>query len=195
MRDLDAYLGRLRRQLFGFPTGVRENILREIESHVLDTATEIGGGTDAAVAQVVAELQPPRVVARNHRDVYGYSFEFRALFIFLAGLLGILSLPRNPILPGSELVGPVVLAFLVVYLILVSLSAGKTVGVYSGGVAAVLRLVSFILIFAAVSGEALPFTDQILEFAGFVLASVLLILVGYLPGRGKEKWATTLEVY
>jgi uncharacterized membrane protein len=195
MRDLEEYLRRLRRNLIGLPREAKETILREVRSHVIETAAELGGTTEANVAGVVAQLQHPRVVARNHREIYGYSFEFQALFVFAAALLSTLTLPFNPIIPGSEVVGPVVLAVLIVYLIFVSLSAGKTIGVYSGGAAAVLRLVLFVLTFAALSGDAVPFTQQVAEFGGFVLVSVLLILIGYLPGKGKERWAATLEVY
>ncbi len=181
----EAYLSRVRAGLGGMDSRVKEDIIRELKTHIADLVRINNGNVNVAMTQ----LEPPNIVARRYKELYGYATPFKGLFVVLAGVLAVLTLPVLQI-GGEEvtiplLVSLVFLTILVLLLIFTGMKAGMVVGFVAGLVACVIRLALFGVLFL-IGGE-----NVFIEAGGaslFVVVSVLLVLIGYLPGEAKAKW-------
>lgn len=181
MTAADEYLARVERGLAGMDRRLREDILKELRAHVADAVQE---GGDRAVAG----MESPGAVAARYKSMYGYAATYRAIFVVAAALL---SVPTLPILlytsVGSTVAFGVTFAFLallVAYLMVVAVKAGSTVGLFAGLAACLGRFAS-LAAFSATAGAVVPDANAALLF---IAVSAFLILLGFLPGRAKEKW-------
>lgn len=189
MNGIDEYLAAVGAAMTGMDPQVRQDILAELRSHLADSAAEHGG--DAARA--VAAMGPAVRVGREYRSVYGYSRAYKALFAVFAALLAALTLP---VLGGSTSAAgipaylPNLLAFpflllVIGWLLWVSVQAGSRAGLYAGLAALAGRMaVAVALLFASPGGIVTPDGAAVL-----VVSSVLLVLVGWLPGTAKRAWS------
>jgi len=183
MTLIDDYLGKVRGAMTGMDSRVREDILRELRSHLAD-ATAANGGD---VARALAEMGPPSEVGRRYRDLYGYSRAFQALFVAFAGFLGILS---SAVLQGTEnayvpnLLSLPALVALVAWLLWVSVRAGSRVGLLAGFAAFVARL-GIVGLLTRLPPGAMVTPEGLVTL---LLSSGLLLLVGWLPGTAKKAW-------
>jgi uncharacterized membrane protein len=183
---LEAYLREVGRRLRGMDSRVRSDILAELRSHVVDALEEAGGDAKA----VIDRLGPPQGIAVRYKEVYGYGRTFQALVAVGAGTLALLTFPALPLGdPGVELMwaSVAVLVMLALALAWVSIRLGRRAGLLAGATACGVRLGSM-----AVFWALLPQTVVLggaLDVAGFVVVSLLLVPVGYLPGRERERWA------
>ncbi|MFQ5885226.1 MAG: hypothetical protein ACE5IO_09025, partial [Thermoplasmata archaeon] len=166
--------------MMGMDPNVRKDILEELKTHILDMVSELRISYDEAIHR----MSPPRETAKTYKDLYGYGFGLKALFVAIAVLISIPSLPI--FLPSSEAIeGPVwlsVVFFVIVtlYLIWVSVAAGRGVGLYSGIFACATRFVVLGLMLAFQSEAAVGGMTGIISF---VISSLFLIGVGFLPGE------------
>lgn len=180
MSALDAYLARVARGMAGMDRIVREDVLRELRSHLADAVSDGGEG------QVVAGLEPPQAIARRYKDLYGYGSAYCALFVAGAALLAAATVAAFLLAePLASVISFVGFSALVAYLMGVALRAGSGVGLSAGVAAAIVRIVAIAA--AQVTNPIAPVTDA----RGWILAlavSGLLVLLGYLPGRAKETW-------
>ncbi len=181
MTAADAYLDRVDRGLAGMDPRLREDILKELRAHVADATQEGGDGA-------VATMEPPAAVAARYKAMYGYGAPYRAIFVLAAALLAV---PTLPVLlyagTGSTVAFGVTFVFLgllVAYLMLVAVKAGSTVGLFAGFAACLARFAS-LAVFSATAGAVVPDANAALLFIG---VSLLLVLLGFLPGRAKERW-------
>ena len=188
MGAMEEYLEELRRHLWCISRSARENILQEIRSHILDSASNIGEINERTIETVIGQLQDPKEVARNHLEVYGYSGLIQTIFVFGCALVALFTLPYNPMIPASSSLSVLLLSLLVAMLIAISLKGGKWVGILSGTAAAISRVVGFSVLYQLYAEEAVPIGEEVPVYAGLVVVSLLLILIGYFPGRVKEKW-------
>jgi len=181
MSGIEEYLRRVARGLAGMDPRVREDVLRELRAHLHDSAAE----TDEVRAVSVAE--PPEALARRYKEMYGYGKAYQALFVALSAVLAVFTLPLFLFLGEGTLAIGVSLAFLgilVAYLMWVAVAAGSTAGLRAGIAACATRFGALAAL-GAVAGA-------VVEGAGgwvlFTATSLLLILLGWLPGRAREKW-------
>lgn len=183
MTPLDAYLAQVDRHLAGMDRRVRQDILRELHGHLVESAAANGGNVGIAIAQ----MGPAAEVGRGYKRVYGYGAAFHALFLALAAGLAVLSVP---VLQETEAgLAPLglsvpVLGGLVAWLLWVGVRAGSKVGLYAGLTACGSRLATFAAVaavepgaFAAIGGLSL-----------FVGTSAVLVVLGWLPGTAKKVW-------
>ena len=183
MNPMDAYLGDVRRSMGGMDPRVREDILRELKSHMLEASAANGGDADGAVSRMGSS----RDVGRNYRKLYGYGKPFQALFIALAAVLAILSVP---VLASSDLgTFPSILSVpfllaLLAWLLWVSVAAGSRVGLMAGLASFVLRISAAVVVGLTQTGAAI--VPGGLLFFG--LSSGLLVVVAWLPGTAKKAW-------
>ncbi|MFQ6128998.1 MAG: hypothetical protein ACE5QW_08875 [Thermoplasmata archaeon] len=188
----EAFLAAVERKLFGMDGTVRRDIIDELRTHIRDESSD----SAEDVESVIESMGSPSELARKYKEIYGYGFAFKFLFAFSGLLLAISTLPILPFI-GGELILPLwgsvgFLIALVLYLIWVSVVAGRRVGGAVGLVACITRLAGILLIPLLAKGVP-PYAD-VLDLAAFVLVSVSLIAVGYIPGKSKEKWeARVLE--
>ncbi|MFQ6059755.1 MAG: hypothetical protein ACE5KV_00460 [Thermoplasmata archaeon] len=185
MSPIEAYLADVRRHLIGMDPAVRKDILEELRAHVFDMARE----TQQSVDEVLSKMDSPREVGKNYRELYGYGLAFRVLFAVVAALISVLSVPI--FLPSFEGVeGPVWLSVIffglvTLYLIWVSVIAGKRVGMYSGILACGTRFITIGLMLGYYSEAVVGGFVGVLSFA---ISSLFLIGIGYLPGEAKKRW-------
>jgi len=87
--------------------------------------------------------------------------------------------------PVASTVSLLVLIVLAAYLILAAMRAGSSVGLLAGLAAGMTRIVT--LAAAQIATEIAPVTDA-RGWTLFLLLSAMLVVLGYVPGRAKEKW-------
>ncbi len=161
MTPLDAYLADVRRSMVGMDPHVREDILRELGSHLAESSAANGGS--AAVA--ITEMGPPEQVGRGYREIYGYGLGFRSLFAAVAAVLAVLT---APVLTGSleaatgtaffvpNLLAIPTLVILIGWLLWVSVRAGSSAGLLAGLAAGIAGVASaFFFILAVIEGLGL----------------------------------------
>ena len=178
----DAYVQRVARGLAGMDRRVRADVLRELRSHLADAGAE----TDEARA--VSAAEPPAEVAARYKRMYGYGRAFQTAFVALAIALAIPTLPLllyGDVLPRLANAAAVAfLVLLVAYLMGVALAAGWKVGLVAGMAACASRFGTLAAL-GAVAGAVVPDASGWLLFTA---SSLLLIVIGFVPGAAKERW-------
>ena len=185
MNGEEAYIKDVSSRLTGMDSKVKNDIVRELKTHIADLAAAHGGNVQSAMMN----LEPPAAVARRYKELYGYSSLFKAIFIVIAAALGVVTLPVLQI-RGEEVMVPVLvslvfLSILIVFLIFVAVRAGRGAGLMAGLAACVMRLGVFGIL-AVAGGE-----DIVLQGGSvglLIIVSLMLILVGYIPGEAKARW-------
>ncbi len=185
MNGEETYIAEVKRRLVGVNRGIKEDIAKELRTHIADLVKLNGGNVQAAMVS----LDSPSEVARKYRQLYGYGTPFKALFVLLATILAV---PTLPVLQtsGEEAAIPVItslvfLAMLVTYIIFVAVKAGKIIGLVAGLAACFARIVLLGLL-VLLGGEAV-----VVQGGGaglLVVVSILLVLLGYIPGEAKARW-------
>ena len=184
MISLDAYLVEVQRALAGMDPKVRADILLELRSHLSDSVAANGGNIGAATQS----LGDPASVARKYRELYGYGASYRTLFCLVAGAVGIFTVPV--LFAGDEGIYPffisaVFVAIEFAFLIWVSVAAGNRAGLIAGIAGLGGRVGGFGIALAANRGTSLITPDGL---GAFVLVSLLLVLVGWVPGKARQAW-------
>jgi uncharacterized membrane protein len=180
----DEYLDEVRRAMAGMEPKVRNDILLELRSHIAESTAANGGNVNASLAAVGT----PEDVGRRYRELYGFGRMYKIVFATIAFVLAIPSVPVLAV--GSDSVSPYALSilFLVVvaaWTIWVSVAAGSQAGVLAGIAAMLSRFAAFGVVAAILPGaEITPFGLALLGFA-----SVMLVLLGWIPGTAKKAWS------
>src|SRR5207244_2863221 len=73
----------------GMEPGVRDDILRELRSHIAESTAANGGNVNASLAAVGSAEE----VGRHYRELYGYGRAYKILFAAIASFLAFLSVP------------------------------------------------------------------------------------------------------
>ncbi len=184
MMSIEGYLDQVRRGLAGMDPAVQRDVLQELRSHLADSVAANRGNADA----VIAGLGDPAIVARRYRELYGYGSMYRMMFAAIAGFVGIFTVPV--LFGGEELIFPLFLSaiFLLVeigFLMWVSVRAGNRAGLLAGAMSFVGRLVGIGIAAAGQRGASMA-TPQGLGL--FLVVSLLLVVIGWLPGQAKQVW-------
>lgn len=186
---VDGYLDAVRAAMRGMEPRVREDILRELRSHITEAASADGGDS----ARAIALMGHPSAVGREYRAVYGYGRAYRLLFVLIAAVLAALTLP---VLQGSTPSAGIVsyvpnlasfpfLILAVLWLLWVSVAAGSRAGLYAGLGAFAGRMAMAVVLTYAPSGGIVTVDGVAL----LLLSSALLVLLGLLPGTAKKVWS------
>ncbi len=184
MTPPDEYLEQVRRAMSGMEPRVRDDILRELRSHLTESTAANGGNVNASLAAVGS----PQEVGRRYRELYGYGRSYKVLFAAIAFFLAI---PSVPVLAaGPENLFPYALSilFLVIaaaWILWVSVAAGSRAGTVAGISAMVSRFAAFGFAATTVAGAETPATGLGL----LVAVSFMLVLLGWIPGTAKKAWS------
>lgn len=183
MTAVDEYLARVRRAMRGMDPRVKEDILRELRAHVAESTAANGGNVGIAIAG----MGDPVTVGREYRALYGYGATFKALFLGIAAGLAVPSVPvlwwADALLTPYALSLPF-LAALAAWLIVAGVRAGARVGLVAGLTACGVRLAAL-----AAAAYAVPGASTVPEgLAAFVGASLVLVVLGWLPGTARQRW-------
>jgi len=143
-----------------------------------------GGNVNASLAAVGSAEE----VGRHYRELYGYGRAYKILF---AAIAFVVALPSVPVLAvGTESLFPYAfsIAFLVVaavWILWVSAAAGSRAGILAGLSAMVSRFAAFgIAAVTLAGGETSPTGLGLL-----IAVSVMLVLLGWIPGTAKRAWS------
>ncbi len=183
MTTQDEYLKEVRRSMMGMEPAVREDILRELRSHMVESMAANGGNVVAALSG----FGSPHEVGRHYRELYGYGRAFRFLFVVMAFLLAIPSIPVLVAGEASPFPSSLSLAFLGVvaaWILWVSVAAGSRTGLLAGVAGFAGRAVAF-------GAAATIQPGAVATAAGIgllVIVSSALVLLGWLPGTAKKSW-------
>lgn len=164
---------------------VKQGIIAELRAHILDSAGELGEVNEANVTAILEKMDLPKKIAYDYKKIYGYGISFKILFMLIAGAIASLTLPVIPLIENLGIVATIFLPLLIIYLVVISLKAGKMIGLACGAVSVFFRLAVFSLSFYFYQRDVV--LDS-LTLAIFIITSLMLILIGYLPGESKEKW-------
>lgn len=184
MTGVDEYLAEVRGSMVGMDPRVRDDILKELQSHLAEAFAANGGDAPRAVASFGA----PAELGREYRRVYGYGIGFKILFIAAAALLAFVSAPFLSVGPDGAVPNAFALlglVALVVWLLAVSVLAGSRVGLFAGVAALLVRV-------GVAAALALAYPGASVEVAGGItlaLANILLVFLGWLPGTAKRAWS------
>src|SRR6059036_204621 len=184
MTPPDAYLEQVRRAMSGMEPGVRDDILRELRSHIAESTAANGGNVNASLAAVGSAEE----VGRHYRELYGYGRAYKILFAAIASFLAFLSVPV--LAAGAESLFPYALSivFLVIaaaWILWVSVAAGSRAGILAGFAAMVSRFAAFGI--AAITLVGAETTANGLGL--LIVVSVMLLPLGWIPGTAKKAWS------
>ncbi len=184
MTPPDEYLEQVRRAMSGMEPQVRDDILRELRSHIAESTAANGGNVNASLAAVGSAEE----VGRHYRELYGYGRPYKILFAAIAFFLAFLSVPV--LAAGAESLFPYALSivFLVIaaaWILWVSVAAGSRAGILAGFAAMVSRFAAFGAAAVTLAGAETTATGL-----GLLIAvSVMLVLLGWIPGTAKKAWS------
>jgi hypothetical protein len=196
--DPETYLNKVRGAMFGTTSEVKDGVIAELRSHIMDKAASMGG--QASLPQAVQSLDPPDVMGNRYRHIYGWAFfPWKLLVYLLAGVLGTMSMLQGVwFSPGDE-GGGVCCFFLLVVLIwatayLTGRKAAMIVATCGGVPMAVFGLIFvFLANMLADSGFAiLGATGG--DLFSVCLSIVILLAIGYLTGHTVQKYAGSPQV-
>src|SRR3989475_7172835 len=180
----DEYLEQVRRAMSGMEPRVRDDILLELRSHITESTAANGGNVNASLAAVGSAEE----VGRHYRELYGYGRSYKILFAAIAFFLAFPSVPVLAV--GTESLFPYALSvlFLViaaVWILWVSVAAGSRAGILAGSAAMVSRFAAFGIAAVTLAGAETTATGL-----GFLIAvSVMLVVLGWIPGTAKKAWS------
>ena len=184
MTPPDAYLEQVRRAMSGMEPGVRDDILRELRSHIAESTAANGGNVNASLGAIGSAED----VGRRYRELYGFSRLYKVLFAIIAFVLAI---PSVPVLTaGPESLSPYALSILflivvAVWILWVSVAAGSQAGILAGVAAMISRFAAFGI--AAITLVGAETTANGLGL--LIVVSVMLVLLGWIPGTAKKAWS------
>ena len=180
----EEYLEQVRRAMAGMEPRVRDDVLRELRGHIAESTAANGGNVNESLTAVGS----PAEVGRRYRELYGFG---RLYKILLAAIAFLVAIPSVPVVAASpDTLFPYALSILflivaVVWIIWVSVAAGSQAGVLAGVAAMIARFATFGVVAATLAGAEMSPSGLGL----LVVASVLLVLLGWIPGTAKKAWS------
>jgi hypothetical protein len=179
---MERYLSGVKLWMFGMPRKAKKGIVSELRAHIMDSAYAQGG--PAMIEPIVAQMESPRKTAKMYKQIYGYGLPLKILFVLITIFLSIWTLPV------WEIVNPnfsttLVFLILILFLFFVGSRAGKRMALTVGISSLLTRFILLGLLAAALGKNAILQGGFVFIF---LLSSIFLILVAYLPARTIEKW-------
>jgi hypothetical protein len=133
---------------------------------------------------ILSQMDSPRKTAKRYKEIYGYNMLFKIFFVLTAIFLAIWTVPI------WEIVNPnfsttFIFLILVIFLFYVGSRAGKRMAL-TLSISAIMTRFIIVGLIAAAAGE-----HGVIQGSGvfvFLLSSLLLIPIAYLPAKVIEKW-------
>lgn len=191
---VNDYLTKFRKELRFMASNDKNNILKEIESHLYDKAESLGELSDKNFHRATRDFGQPKELAKHYKELYGYSTIFIIILMVIGFFVSLLTVPFS--LPGlnRDLIAINNVCFglstlftilIFIYIIYVGMNFGKWPGMYVGFACLFSRviMVSFLVgLINAQSGDVTVSADGGLCL-GFGIVSIFMPIVGFLAGR------------
>lgn len=180
---LNRYLTSLKHQLWWLPKDKKDEILKEVKYHIVDsTINRIKNenkGINAAIESAINDFGDPRYIAKSYRNIYSPGRCALALFIALGMMLS----PLTVSLPAIGVVSIAIYPMLLVYIFYLAFSFGKTTAIYTAISAICGRIVTLSISYMAFRGEYILRTTDVLIF---IVVSVILLVPGFITSYREE---------
>ena len=177
----------------------KNNILKEIESHLYDKAESLGEFSEDNFYRATRDFGTPKEIAKHYKQLYGYSTIFIIILMVIALFVSFLSVPFS--LPGinKDLVAinniclglsTLFTLLLFIFIIYVGMNFGKWPGLFVGAAALFGRMVMVSILvglIGAQTGDISVTADGGLCF-GFGIVSLFMPIVGFLAGKSIFKF-------
>lgn len=192
--EIEEYVGRLKKKLRFMSGKNKKNILGEVRSHLHESALDRGELTRENVLQAVGDYGDPKIIAKRYKGLYGYSNALSVIFIIMAFILGILTVPLSvpalkhelAVMNTLCLVGNTVLVILLFAIIIFAgVKFGRWTGLFVGLAAFISRGLTVVVITEALSNinEKLEGTTSEEPCFFMVLVSLMMPIAGFIAGR------------
>jgi hypothetical protein len=177
MNDVvESYLAEIERKLFWMNRKTREDILREIRSHLSD---RIAAGESPG--DVILSFGPADTIAKEYLRIYGFGAGFVFVFGILAIVLSIFTVPGTVDIAsdysGMDWVSLVFLLMTILLVLFTAYKGGRKAGVIAGLLGCATR---FVVLGLLVSTGSVVIRDSVLGALGFAFVSIMLPVIGYL---------------
>jgi hypothetical protein len=196
---VNKYITQFRKEMRFMTKSDKENIIKEIESHLYEKAESLGEISDNNFKIAIMDFGTAKEIAKHYKKLYGYSKPFIIFLMVFGFLVSLLTVPFA--LPGlnKDLIAfnniclglSTIFTFLIfVYLIYVGKNFGKWPGILVGFSCLFSRVIMLSIIVGlgnAQSGDIMVTADGGLCL-GFGLVSLFMPIVGYLAGRTTFKF-------
>jgi hypothetical protein len=196
---VNKYITQFRKEMRFMTKSDKENIIKEIESHLYEKAESLGEISDNNFKIAIMDFGTAKEIAKHYKKLYGYSKPFIIFLMVIGFLVSLLTVPFA--LPGlnKDLIAfnniclglSTIFTFLIfVYLIYVGKNFGKWPGILVGFSCLFSRVIMLSIIVGlgnAQSGDIMVTADGGLCL-GFGLVSLFMPIVGYLAGRTTFKF-------
>ena len=191
---VDKYLNQFRKDLRFMSSRDKENILKEIESHLYEKAESLGGITDNNFKIAIMDFGTSKEISKHYKELYGYSKMFIVILMVIGFLLSLMTVPfsvpglnRDLIAVNSICLGLSTIFTLLVFIfiIYVGMNFGKRPGILVGSSC----FISRIIMLSILVGFANAQTGDVAVTAGgglclaFGMVGLFMPIVGYLAGR------------
>ena len=181
---VEDYLRRLHGKLLFLKGRAKKGIMAETRDHLYQMLSEYPDPEPAEVQYVLTSYGDPAQLAKEYKELYGYSVVVTFLMGFTAFFIALFSIPFIMIPAG---VSALAFLFVIGLTFLASWKFGKMSGVAVGLTAALVRILG-VGILNGLAGMNEMLTMDGGAAAAVVLSSLLLLVIGYAPGRSLEKW-------
>jgi len=178
LKELDTYIRTLERRLFMLSGSVRKDIVQEVRGHIEDSARSYGGRR-RGMRKAIAEFGPADAIAKQYGEIYEPGLHIYAAVSAVAAVLAVRS---HPLLGASS---SFMFAILALFLVFASIHCGKRLGLSAAFAAVVARSIQ--------TGYILQAYPDYVEYSSagmalFILATLLLLPIGYFPGTLRERF-------
>lgn len=182
---IDSYLSTLDKKMFWMSRKVRNDIVKEIRSHLYERVE-----SGESPADVITSFGPADSVAKEYLRIYGFGPGFVLVFSTLTLILSIFTVPGvvsiSPDYFGMDWVALVFLVLTILFVLFIAYKGGRKAGIISGAVACITR---FIVLGVLVSAGMVIAQDEAVGMIGFAVISLMLPMIGYfssMKSPGKE---------
>jgi hypothetical protein len=195
---VDKYITEFRKEMRFIAKSDKENIIKEIESHLYDKAESLGEISDNNFKIAIMDFGSAKEIAKHYKELYGYSKLFIIILMIIGFIVSLFTVPFS--VPGisKELVAlnnfclaisTIFTILIFIYLIYVGKNFGKWPGTIVGFSCLISRVImlSIIVGLGNAAGDVTVTADGGLCL-GFGMVSLFMPIVGYLAGRTTFKF-------
>lgn len=193
------YLAKFRSEMRFMARSDKENIFKEIESHLFEKAESLGGLSSENFHRATIEFGSPKELSKHYKTLYGYSTIFIIILMVIGFFVSLLTVPFS--LPGlnKDLIAinnvclglsTLFTLLIFIYIIYVGMNFGKWPGMFVGFACLFSRIIMVSILVGLINAQAGDVTvsaDGVLCL-GFGLVSIFMPIVGFLAGRTTFKF-------
>ncbi|MDI6707634.1 MAG: DUF1700 domain-containing protein [Candidatus Thermoplasmatota archaeon] len=179
--EIENYLGKVSFYLLGVKRSERKEIIEELRNHLTEKAQAFGNFSAENIKKAIEEFGSPKELAYKYKELYGYSSAWLCWFAVFAAVISALTLPT------LEYLSMIFLPLAFLYIVYMSLVAGRKAGIVIGAVCGATRILLLGLLLAFYPA-AYGIQNSFATIPAFCFVSIIMAMLGYIPSYYKEKY-------